>query len=110
MACHPNDSPTPPEGYQGVHAVLSTVEGLKKFVSIKESPYHGFNFCVGTVSEMLMDREEPTTWSVASAHARKSSTCTSATFWATGSLLRGGDRRRFLQRRQSGGHAQGRGL
>ncbi|HTL03409.1 MAG TPA: mannonate dehydratase [Vicinamibacterales bacterium] len=55
MACHPNDSPTPPEGYQGVHAVLSTVEGLKKFVSIKESPYHGFNFCIGTVSEMLMD-------------------------------------------------------
>jgi mannonate dehydratase len=55
MACHPNDSPTPPEGYQGVHAVLSTVDGLKKFVSIKESPYHGFNFCIGTVSEMLMD-------------------------------------------------------
>jgi mannonate dehydratase len=55
MACHPNDSMTPPEGYQGVHAVLSTVEGLKKFVSINESPYHGFNFCQGTVSEMLQD-------------------------------------------------------
>jgi mannonate dehydratase len=55
MACHPNDSMTPPEGYQGVHAVLSTVEGLKKFVSIKESPYHGLNFCQGTVSEMLQD-------------------------------------------------------
>jgi mannonate dehydratase len=55
MACHPNDSMTPPEGYQGVNAVLSTVEGLKKFVSIKESPYHGLNFCQGTVSEMLQD-------------------------------------------------------
>ena len=55
MACHPNDSMTPPEGYQGVHAVLSTVDGLKKFVSIKESPYHGLNFCQGTVSEMLQD-------------------------------------------------------
>jgi len=55
MACHPHDSMTPPEGYQGVHAVLSTVEGLKKFVSIKESPYHGLNFCQGTVAEMLMD-------------------------------------------------------
>ena len=55
MACHPNDSMTPPEGYQGVHAVLSTVEGLKKFVSIQESPYHGLNFCQGTVSEMLQD-------------------------------------------------------
>ena len=53
MACHPNDSPVPPEGYQGVVAVLGTVEGLKKFVSIRESPYHGLNFCQGTVSEML---------------------------------------------------------
>jgi mannonate dehydratase len=55
MACHPNDSMTPPEGYQGVHAVLSTVDGLKKFVSTEESPYHGLNFCQGTVAEMLQD-------------------------------------------------------
>ena len=55
MACHPNDSMTPPEGYQGVNAVLSTPEGLKKFVSIKESPYHGLNLCIGTLSQMLMD-------------------------------------------------------
>jgi mannonate dehydratase len=55
IACHPNDSMTPPEGYQGVNAVLSTPEGLKKFVSIKESPYHGLNLCIGTLSEMLMD-------------------------------------------------------
>jgi mannonate dehydratase len=55
MACHPNDSMTPPEGYQGVDAVLSTVDGLKKFISIKESPYHGLNFCQGTVAEMLQD-------------------------------------------------------
>lgn len=55
MACHPNDSPLPPRGYQGVDAVLGTVEGLKKFIFIKESPYHGLNFCQGTVSEMLQD-------------------------------------------------------
>lgn len=55
MACHPNDSMTPPEGYQGVHAVLSTVDGLKRFVSIRESPYHGLNFCQGTIAEMLED-------------------------------------------------------
>ena len=55
LACHPNDSMTPPEGYQGVNAVLSTPEGLKKFVQIKESPYHGLNLCIGTLSEMLMD-------------------------------------------------------
>jgi mannonate dehydratase len=55
MACHPHDPGMPPEGYQGVVAVLGTVDGLKKFVSIKESPYHGLNFCQGTVSEMLND-------------------------------------------------------
>jgi mannonate dehydratase len=55
MACHPNDSPVPPEGYQGVVCVLATVAGLKKFVAIQESPYHGLNFCQGSVSEMLLD-------------------------------------------------------
>jgi mannonate dehydratase len=55
MACHPHDPGVPPEGYQGVVRVLGTVDGLKKFVSIKESPYHGLNFCQGTVSEMLHD-------------------------------------------------------
>jgi mannonate dehydratase len=55
MACHPNDSPVPPEGYQGIVAVLGTVPGLKKFVSIQESPYHGLNFCQGSISEMLQD-------------------------------------------------------
>ncbi|HTX33685.1 MAG TPA: mannonate dehydratase [Bryobacteraceae bacterium] len=55
VACHPHDPGVPPEGYQGVVRVLGTVDGLKKFVSIKESPYHGLNFCQGTVSEMLAD-------------------------------------------------------
>ena len=55
IACHPHDPGVPPEGYQGVVRVLGTVDGLKKFISIKESPYHGLNFCQGTVSEMLAD-------------------------------------------------------
>ncbi len=55
MACHPHDPGVPPEGYQGVVRVLGTVDGLKRFVSIQESPYHGLNFCQGTVSEMLDD-------------------------------------------------------
>jgi len=55
MACHPQDPGVPPEGYQGVDRVLGTVDGLKKFVAIQESPYHGLNFCQGTVSEMLAD-------------------------------------------------------
>jgi mannonate dehydratase len=53
MACHPQDPGVPPEGYQGVDRVLGTVDGLKKFVAIQESEYHGLNFCQGTVSEML---------------------------------------------------------
>jgi mannonate dehydratase len=54
MACHPHDPGVPP-GFQGIDAVLGTVDGLKRFVSIAESPYHGLNFCQGTVSEMLQD-------------------------------------------------------
>jgi mannonate dehydratase len=54
-ACHPHDPGMPPEGYQGVTRVLGTVEGLKKFVSIRENPYHGLNLCLGTVAEMLQD-------------------------------------------------------
>ena len=52
LACHPHDPYTPP-GYKGVTRVLGTVEGLKKFVTMRESPYHGLNFCQGTVGEML---------------------------------------------------------
>jgi mannonate dehydratase len=53
MACHPQDPGVPPEGYQGVHRVLGTIDGLKKFITIQESPYHGLNFCQGTISENL---------------------------------------------------------
>ena len=53
MACHPQDPGVPPEGYQGVDRVLGTVDGLRKFIAIQESPYHVLNFCQGTVSEML---------------------------------------------------------
>jgi mannonate dehydratase len=56
MACHPHDPGVPPgTGFQRIDAVLGTPDGLKKFISIKESPYHGLNFCQGTVSEMLQD-------------------------------------------------------
>jgi mannonate dehydratase len=56
MACHPHDPGMPePQGYRGVHTVLGSPDGLKKFVAMHESPYHGLNFCQGTVSEMLRD-------------------------------------------------------
>ncbi len=56
MALHPHDPGVPPvEGYQGVDCVLGTVDGLKRVIEIQASPYHGLNFCQGTVSEMLAD-------------------------------------------------------
>jgi len=58
MACHPQDPGVPPEGYQGVNRVLGTIDGLKRFISIRESPYHGLNFCQGTISEDLQNPGE----------------------------------------------------
>ena len=55
MALHPEDPGVPPGGYHGVPRVLGTVEGLKKFVGVQESPYHGLAFCQGTISEDLED-------------------------------------------------------
>ena len=54
MACHPHDVPTPPD-FHGIEQVLGTPEGLKTFVSIRESPYHGLNLCLGTTAEMLQN-------------------------------------------------------
>ncbi|MGO9642126.1 MAG: mannonate dehydratase [Candidatus Acidiferrales bacterium] len=54
MACHPHDPAMPADtGFRGVHRVLGSVDGLKRFIEIHPSPYHGLNFCQGTVSEML---------------------------------------------------------
>jgi mannonate dehydratase len=58
IACHPHDPGMPPQGYQGIDTVLGTPDGLKKFITINESPYHGINFCQGTVSEMLANPNE----------------------------------------------------
>lgn len=59
LACHPNDPRMPEDrGYRGVQCVLGSVAGLKKFVEIQPSPYHGLNFCQGTICEGL---ENPAT-------------------------------------------------
>jgi mannonate dehydratase len=55
LACHPNDPPLPPQGFRGVQHVLDTVEGLRRFVSIAESDYHGLNFCIGAVAQTMTD-------------------------------------------------------
>ena len=54
IACHPQDPAMPHDtGWRGVNTVLGTPDGLKRFVEMQASPYHGLNFCQGTVSEML---------------------------------------------------------
>lgn len=54
LALHPHDPGMPMDkGFRGVIRVLGNVNGLKRFISLSDSPYHGFNFCQGTVSEML---------------------------------------------------------
>ena len=59
LACHPEDPAMPePQGFRGVHRVLSTVDGLKKFVELSPSPSHGLNFCQGTIAESLKNPRE----------------------------------------------------
>lgn len=58
IALHPHDPGVPVGGYRGIQRVLGTVDGIKRFVQIHDNPYHGMNFCQGTVSEML---ENPAT-------------------------------------------------
>jgi mannonate dehydratase len=55
LACHPHDPGVPAAGFRGVARVLGTVEGMKRFVGIRESPYHGLNLCLGTTGEMLQN-------------------------------------------------------
>jgi mannonate dehydratase len=54
LACHPHD-PYTPAGWRGITRVLGSVEGLKQFVALRESPCHGLNFCQGSIAAMLDD-------------------------------------------------------
>jgi mannonate dehydratase len=59
IALHPQDPGLPKgTGYQGVDAVLSSVDGLKRFIETVPSAYHGLNFCQGTISEMLLNPDQ----------------------------------------------------
>ena len=53
LACHPEDPGLGDRTHLGIARVLGTVEGLKRFITLHQSPYHGLNFCVGTTAEML---------------------------------------------------------
>jgi mannonate dehydratase len=56
LCCHPHD-PAVRRGqpFRGVHRVLGSVDGLKRFIDTVPSDYHGLNFCQGSVAEMLDD-------------------------------------------------------
>jgi len=58
MGCHPNDPAMPAGGFRGVETVLATVDGLKKFIDLHPSEYHGLNFCQGCVSQACTDAEQ----------------------------------------------------
>jgi mannonate dehydratase len=53
MAAHPYDPPGLPFGYQGAENwdSPSIFEGFKRYASIIDSPYNGFQMCLGTTAE-----------------------------------------------------------
>ena len=59
LGVHPYDPPGLPRGYQGVDtwdcAPASVFDSLKKYEAIVDSPYNGFQLCLGTVMEGLKD-------------------------------------------------------
>ena len=55
MACHPYDPPGLPFGYQGADNWDSPAifEAIKRYEAIVDSPYNGFQLCLGTTAEGL---------------------------------------------------------
>src|SRR5262245_27292011 len=55
MACHPYDPPGLPFGYQGAENwdSPSIFDAFKRYDAIVDSPYNGFQLCLGTTAEGL---------------------------------------------------------
>ena len=55
LACHPYDPPGLPFGYQGAENwdAPSVFAAIKRYESVVESPYNGFQLCLGTTAEGL---------------------------------------------------------
>jgi mannonate dehydratase len=55
MAVHPYDPPGLPRGYQGTDnwdaAPQTVLESIKKYEAVVDSPYNGFQLCLGTCGE-----------------------------------------------------------
>ncbi|MBL8173368.1 MAG: mannonate dehydratase, partial [Bryobacterales bacterium] len=63
LACHPYDPPGLPFGYQGAGNwdSPSIFDAIKRYEAVVDSPYNGFQLCLGTVAEGLKNpaREVP---------------------------------------------------
>lgn len=59
LANHIADPPTP-SGFRGITRWNSpdVIEGIKRFADLYDSPSHGFNLCVGSVAEGLVNPRE----------------------------------------------------
>jgi len=55
LACHPHDPAYPVGGLNGIEHVVGSADGLRKFLALSSSQYHGLNFCQGTVAEMFRE-------------------------------------------------------
>ena len=55
LACHPYDPPGLPFGYQGADNwdSPSIMDAIKRYEAVVDSPYNGFQLCLGTVGEGL---------------------------------------------------------
>jgi mannonate dehydratase len=55
LACHPYDPPGLPLGYQGADNwdSPSVFDAVKRYEAVVESPYNGFQLCLGTTAEGL---------------------------------------------------------
>ena len=55
MACHPYDPPGLPFGYQGAENwdAPSVFDAIKRYEALVDSPYNGFQLCLGTTAEGL---------------------------------------------------------
>jgi mannonate dehydratase len=60
MACHPYDPPGLPFGYQGADNwdSPSIFAAIKRYESMADSPYNGFQLCLGTTAEGLKNPHE----------------------------------------------------
>lgn len=56
LANHIADPPTP-VGFRGITRWNSpdVFKGIQRFAQLYDSPYHGFNFCIGSIAEGLKD-------------------------------------------------------